>query len=88
MAWLVVSKSGTEYIFKRKPRRKDSSWTDETTRYEEKVHPSTDGYYIDKILTIDQQSTGIKLPEGSIYRLIGRDLTWKDKLFKFDHACG
>lgn len=78
MAWLVVSKSGIEYIFRRKPHRRKASWTDETVRYKEKVYPSIDGYYTNKILTIDQHSTAIKLPKGTIYKLIGRDLTWND----------
>lgn len=78
MAWLAVSKSGTEYIFRRKPHRGISSWTDETTKYEERLTPSTDGYFTHKFLTIDKYSSEIKLPKGTIRKLIGRDLTWKD----------
>lgn len=28
MAWLAISKSGKEYIFKRKPKRCKDSWDD------------------------------------------------------------
>lgn len=88
MAWLAVSKSGTEYLFRKKPRRQMSTWTDHTLKCECVSIPSVDGYYNQVQYIFDKRSSAIKLPKGTIELLIGKKLTWKDKPFKFDHICG
>ena len=67
MAWVAVDAHSGEYIFQNKPKRDDNWWVDP-------IYESFDGlgeleyhYYSD-----------IKLPKGSIKKLIGRDLTWED----------
>ena len=67
MAWVAVDAHSGEYIFQNKPKRDDNWWVDP-------IYESFDGlgeleyhYYSD-----------IKLPKGSIKKLIGRDLTWQD----------
>ena len=67
MAWVAVDASSDEYIFKNKPKRNNNWWVDP-------IYESFDGlgdleYYY---------NSDIKLPKGSIRKLIGRDITWED----------
>lgn len=64
MAWLAVEKGGAELIFSSKPERIRYSW-------------------LGKLIgTYDDNSgiheLGVYLPKGSIEKLIGKTLTWKD----------
>ena len=63
MAWIAVDKDGTEKIFKNKPGRYHEFW-------------------IGKLLSGGFNETfeeSIKLPSGTIKKLIGRELTWEDE---------
>lgn len=75
MAWVAVDKNGKEGIFAFRPFRKDPNrslyklWEPE--------------YWSDEdVSEYGNEHTGIILPKGSIKKLIGRDLTWKDKPVK------
>ena len=65
MAWLAVSKAGTEIISSVKPLR-DGAWWD----CSEEICMEGETGYVDM---------SIELPKGSIKKLIGRDLTWSDE---------
>lgn len=58
MAWLAVSKSGTERVFPSMP-----------------IRSLTRGDWFPDYLC----DSAIRLPKGSIKKLIGRDLTWDDE---------
>ena len=90
MAWLAVDKNGTECVFKHKPKRVKTTnkWNDVVTNfvcvgrfygcaYGYEHHPT----YCE--LQTIKQSTRSKLPKGSIEKLIGKKLTWKDEPFEF-----
>ncbi|WP_296864495.1 hypothetical protein [uncultured Methanobrevibacter sp.] len=64
MAYLCVDKNGDEKIFDSCPTR--DGFGDEDTFW------MIFDYY-------DTPDYGINLPKGSIQRLIGRELTWKDE---------
>lgn len=65
MTWLVVSKAGTEIISPVKPLRDGALWD-----CSEEICMEDDTGYVDM---------SIELPKGSIKKLIGRELTWKDE---------
>lgn len=71
MAWLTVDKDGTENIFnnERKPFR---------IKELGKWTQSDWGYHS------PQELARIKLPKGSIEKLIGRKLTWRHNPVKYD----
>lgn len=58
MAWLAVSKSGTERVFPSMP-----------------VRSLTRGDWFSDYLC----DSAVRLPKGSVKKLIGRDLTWDDE---------
>ena len=66
MAWVAVDAYSDEYIFQNKPTRDGSWWVDYI--YEPRG----------RILEYHHNSD-IRLPKGSIKKLIGRDLTWQDE---------
>lgn len=68
MAWLTVDKSSIECIFDNEPVRIDGQWDDVD--------------YMVRGETNYDSSTGIILPKGTIKKLIGKDLTWKDEPVK------
>lgn len=63
MAWLAVDKDGIEWIFENEPSREPYC---------------DDGVQGDSVW-IDLNDWAIPLPKGSIYKLIGRELTWNDE---------
>lgn len=65
MAWVAVSKAGTELISPVKPIKYGAWWI-----CMEKI--SIEGEYGDVEVSIE-------LPKGSIKKLIGRDLDWNDE---------
>ena len=66
MAWLAVDNNGTEKISDGKPLRGwGSQW-----EYEEEVWVESEQGFISVI---------IEIPVGSIEKLIGRKITWKDE---------
>lgn len=65
MAWLAVNKNGQEMIFPNKPIRYRNEWSDEHDIFIE-------GEY--GIVEME-----IKLPSGTIEKIIGRPLTWNDE---------
>lgn len=68
MAWLVCGIYGEEFIFDCKPHRASVyASNDEKIEYWEGYR---EGSFEDK---------SIELPEGSIEKLLGRDLTWNDE---------
>jgi len=89
MSWLAVDKNGTECVFKRKPKRVKTTnkWDDIVKKfvYEGRLYAGTCGFEYHptygELQTI-KQSTRSKLPNGSIEKLIGRKLTWKDEPFE------
>lgn len=71
MAWVAVDKAGKEGIFANKPYRKDGN------RSFNKLHNPT--YWSDEgVSKYGNEDTEIELPKGTIKKLVGRDLTWKD----------
>lgn len=68
MAWLAVDKSGVEIIFYNCPKRanEDGHPCDEE---KEQVQWVDGGNYV-------------LLPQGSVKKLLGRDLSWKDEPVK------
>lgn len=68
MAWLVCGIYGEEFIFNSKPHRTCvCASNDERIEYWEGYR---EGSFTDK---------PIELPRGSIKKLIGKELTWKDE---------
>ena len=63
MAWLAVDKSSVECIFDNKPVRIDGQWDDID-------------YIVRGSINYDYH-TGIVLPNGTIKKLIGKELTWE-----------
>ena len=66
MAWLAVNKDGTEWIMPGKPVR---GWCGHW-EYSEKVYVESEQGYV---------SIEIELPKGSVYKLLGKELTWDDE---------
>ena len=67
MAWLAVDKDGKETIFEELPRRTKVYW--EPATFGEGEWMEFTHYVI--------------LPKGSIYKLIGKELTWEDEPIEF-----
>lgn len=68
MAWLAISKSGQEGIYPKKPTRiSDCFWECTSVAY------SSLWYHW------NQLDLEVKLPKGSIEKLIGKTLTWEDE---------
>lgn len=72
MSWIAVDKNGSEFIFKGKPYRAH-------TRNGEDLGCFV--YFNDK-----DDGSGIKLPEGTIERLIMKKLTYEDEPINLDEA--
>lgn len=85
MAWVAVDKDGTEKIFNSVPMRRNQYGSHvfiyslfrrlpytKNQRNKWAAHWSTDE-------TDPFPEGSIELPKGSIKKLIGRDLTWKDE---------
>lgn len=66
MAWLAVDTNGSEAIYNTKPFRGVN-----------KIKPITEMWVLRTI-----GSHYIRLPKGSIKKLIGKDLTWDDEPVK------
>ena len=64
MAWVAVDKYGSEFIFKNGPQRIECSWSDCRSDYDE-------SYFC-----VEDYNSGIKLPKGTIRKIIGYELTW------------
>ena len=63
-AWLAVDKDGAEYIYADKePLRGNGMWRPDTWDYR-----SDDAFY-----------DFVRMPKGSIRKLIGRELSWSDE---------
>lgn len=77
--WLAVEQSGKEVIFKRKPHRIQwrGMWSDEKTYWMDDHNYHGTGH-----LGYSQHETRIILPKGSVEKLIGRKMTWKNKPIK------
>lgn len=69
MAWVAVDAYKDEYIFQNKPKRVDIWW-------EDPIYESFDGQ---GGALIYHHDSDIRLPKGSIKKLIGKELTWKDE---------
>ena len=88
MTYLAVDRNGTEAAFKRKPTRKEGTWNDYRRKYtyEEIIIPSVDGYSHEPVKKLDalnsKSSSKIILPKGSIAKILGRPLYWRDKPYK------
>ena len=73
MAYVAVNEYGTEVMFHNKPTRQKGGrkgwdyWLDEETYWEIRRY------------TTNADDYSIKLPSGSIEKLIGRTLTWEDE---------
>lgn len=70
MAWLAKTSAGVEMIFQNKPSKYsyEWSWSGGTVWAWTDGDPELGGEY----------DSAISLPAGSIKKLIGKDLTWKD----------
>lgn len=88
MAYLAVSKSKAEFVFKRKPYRVSAHWTDEEFGYIEQLHATVRGYCTDRIVTVSKPCSGINLPKGTIEKILRRKLTWKDEPVKINESYG
>lgn len=72
MAWVAVDKFGKEGIFAFRPFRKDP--------YKSLYKLWEPEYWSDEdVSDYGNEDTEIKLPKGTIKKLIGRDLTWNDE---------
>jgi hypothetical protein len=87
--WLAVDKNGAEKIFNVKPFRgntqKDRNHIWGTTYVGEKYgkwYPKHDGRNEDTGNAY-YKGHSIDLPKGTIVKLIGRNLTWKDECVEF-----
>ena len=69
MAYLCVDKNGKEKIFNNMPSR-DGFGTNDTFW-------AIFDYY-------GENDYGVDLPDGTIFRLIGRELTWEDEPVVFE----
>ena len=82
--WLAKEQNGKEVIFRRKPHRmewvdrKHGMWSDAKTYWCDGHNCWGTGH-----MGYSQHETRIILPKGSIKKLIGRELSWKDEPVKF-----
>lgn len=68
MAWLAKDDDGTEGIYVLKPKIIDGEWSD--AQWDNNTFIQSDEDYI--------YDSCVVLPKGSIKKLIGKDLTFKD----------
>lgn len=73
MAFAVVNKSGLECLFNEKPIRKKDFWKPSVIGQTSTLNDWGDEEYE------DLYDDWVSLPKGSIKKLIGRELTWKDE---------
>jgi hypothetical protein len=73
MAYLAVNKKGIEVIFHHLPKREEGNWIDTYTYNEIRGLTSC---------AWGAWDYSISLPKGSIEKLIGKKLTWKDEPVK------
>lgn len=84
MRWLAVDKDGTEKLFNVKPFRgntqkdKDHVWGLYVGENYEKWYPKHDGRNEDTGNAY-YQGYSVELPKGTIFKIIGKVLSWKDK---------
>lgn len=69
MTWVATDAYSDEYIFQNKPKRDGNWWVDP-------IYESFDGQ--GGSLTYHHNSD-IRLPKGTIKKIIGRSLDWKDE---------
>lgn len=67
MAWIAVDTKGNEHIFHMHPTLNTNGYYEDTETYNEI-----------RGITTNAKDYSIKLPKGSIKKLIGKELTWKD----------
>lgn len=74
--WLAKEKDGKEVIFKYKPQREifTGRWND--AKYHFECHRTFHAVY-------DHHNSRIILPKGTIEKIIGKKLKWKDDPVKF-----
>ena len=70
IVFLAVNKNGDEVILDNFPVRQGRVWTDERSAHDETYFSPED------------HNSAIILPEGTIYRLIDRSITWEDDFVK------
>lgn len=68
MAWLAVNKNNFEYMFHHKPVIDEYGWLTDKKTYNEV-----------RCYTTSASDFAIRLPNGSIKKLIGRDLKFGDE---------
>ena len=73
MAWVAVNKDGVEFIYEEKPTRSKNYWEQAIIGQELSVDDWGDEEYR------DIYDDYVRLPHGSIKKLIGRELTWDDE---------
>lgn len=73
MAWVAVNKDGVEFIYEEKPTRGKNYWEPaiigQAPSFDDCGEEDYDNIYDDYV----------RLPHGSIKKLIGRELSWKDE---------
>lgn len=81
MAFLAVDKFGGEHIFDNRPTRGGIKGKTEWK--------CSEGYWVDekiydeiRCVTSSADDYHIRLPKGTIKKIIGRDLTWHDEPFE------
>ncbi|MGL5732310.1 MAG: fructan hydrolase [Bacteroidales bacterium] len=75
MAWLAVDKDGSEAIFSDYPERvalELNEWLEQEYDYNTLLAKN-------KLYMWSGASDVIELPKGSIFKLIGKELTWNDE---------
>ena len=80
--WLAKEKDGKEVIFKYKPHREmfTGRWNDEKYHFLPKDEPN---YYGVHHVVYEHHNSRIILPKGTIEKIIGKKLKWKDDPVKF-----
>lgn len=68
MSYLVINKNGDEFIYAFKPERGEETWKPQLFH----VHNTP----------VMEETAYIKLPEGSIRKLIGKTLSWEDEPYE------
>ena len=81
MAWVAVQPSGIEMIYEFEPHKIKKEITRyDPTSLEQDYHGHFVGYVGTGKFTYNYSyANGIRLPKGSIKKLIGRDLDWNDE---------
>lgn len=69
MAWVAVDAYSDEYIFQNKPKRDGNWWVDYIYEPSEERGGALEYHH----------NSDIRLPKGSIKKLICRDLAWNDE---------